>query len=112
MDITQQRGWKIQSSRGNGNGGLPASRSFGDTLINQPLNTLELHACDDRAGVSAAVRASLASPGPHFVHARMAPGSAPSLGRPDVAPADVARRFREFLSDRSLDAISPPVAVI
>src|SRR5207244_833177 len=70
------------------------------------------HACDDRAGVSAAVRASLASPGPHFVHARMAPGSAPSLGRPAVAPADVARRFREFLRDRSLDAISPPVAVI
>ena len=69
------------------------------------------YACDDRAGLSAAMRASLTSPGPHFVHIRITPGSAPTLGRPDVLPADVARRFRGFLRERSLDTSSPSVAV-
>jgi phosphonopyruvate decarboxylase len=55
-------------------------------------------ACDDAAGVAQAVTAALAAPGPHLVHARIAPGSLEHLGRPTVTPAEVARRFRSFLA--------------
>jgi phosphonopyruvate decarboxylase len=60
-------------------------------------------ACDDLAGLEAALRAALAAPGPHLVHLRIAPGSLAKLGRPTVGPAEVARRFRDFLR-----AESPP----
>ncbi len=36
--------------------------------------------------------------GPMLVHARIAPGSMASLGRPTVPPHEVARRFRGFLA--------------
>lgn len=35
--------------------------------------------------------------GPTLIHMKIAPGSRSPLGRPTVKPADVARRFREFL---------------
>ena len=54
-------------------------------------------ACDSLAGVERAVAVALATPGPHMVHARIAPGSMAKLGRPTISPPDVARRFREFL---------------
>jgi len=54
-------------------------------------------ACDDLAGLDAALRTALAEPGPHLVHLRIAPGSLAKLGRPTVGPAEVARRFRDFL---------------
>ena len=53
--------------------------------------------CDDLAGLEQALRAALAEPGPHLVHLRIAPGSLAKLGRPTVKPAEVARRFRDFL---------------
>ena len=56
-------------------------------------------AADDLAGFGEAVAAALAAPGPHLIHLRMAPGSIDQLGRPTVKPAEVARRFRDFLSD-------------
>lgn len=55
-------------------------------------------ACDDAGGFERAVSLALAAPGPHLIHMRIAPGSMSGLGRPTVAPADVARRFRAFLS--------------
>lgn len=54
-------------------------------------------ACDSLAGFEAALRAASGAPGPHLVHMRIAGGSLAGLGRPTVAPADVARRFRAFL---------------
>jgi len=53
--------------------------------------------CDTVAGFEAAMRAVVASPGPALVHARIRPGSMGRLGRPTVAPHEVARRFRAFL---------------
>jgi len=54
-------------------------------------------ACDDLAELEQALRAGLTEVGPHLVHMRIAPGSLAKLGRPTVKPAEVARRFREFL---------------
>jgi phosphonopyruvate decarboxylase len=53
--------------------------------------------CDSLPGFAEAFAAALASPGPSLVHARIAPGSLEKLGRPTVAPHEVARRFRRFL---------------
>ncbi|MEU7039534.1 phosphonopyruvate decarboxylase [Streptomyces varsoviensis] len=53
---------------------------------------------DDTDGFAAAFRTALAQPGPHLLHARIAPGSPPGLGRPTVTPYEVARRFRHFLA--------------
>ena len=55
-------------------------------------------ACDDAPGFDAALRAALATAGPVLVHARIRPGSMASLGRPTVAPHEVAQRFRAFLA--------------
>ena len=59
-------------------------------------------ACDDLAGFEAALKQALegpaSNPGPHLVHLRISPGSLAKLGRPTVKPAEVARRFRDFLS--------------
>jgi phosphonopyruvate decarboxylase len=54
--------------------------------------------CTSLAGLESAVRAALASPGPHMVHVRIAAGSMAGLGRPTVRPYDVARRFRAHLA--------------
>ena len=65
-------------------------------------------ACGYRSGVSAdsltgleeALRYTLKVPGPHMIHLRIKPGSKINLGRPSISPADVARRFKTFLSSR------------
>jgi phosphonopyruvate decarboxylase len=46
----------------------------------------------------AALERAHSTPGPHLIHAPIRLGSAAGLGRPDVAPADVARRFRAALA--------------
>ena len=56
------------------------------------------HLCDSLDGFAAALNAGLAGTKPCLIHLRMAPGSLSLLGRPTVAPADVARRFRGFLA--------------
>jgi phosphonopyruvate decarboxylase len=61
-------------------------------------------ACDDALGFDAALRAALAGDGPALVHARIRPGSMASLGRPTVAPHEVAQRFRAFLARQSAAA--------
>jgi phosphonopyruvate decarboxylase len=52
---------------------------------------------DDLAGFEQALGAALASPGPHMIHLRIAPGSAEKLGRPTIGPREVALRFKDFL---------------
>ena len=54
--------------------------------------------CDDLEGFESAFATALASPGPHLIHARIAPGSMAKLGRPTVSPSEVARRFKAFLA--------------
>jgi phosphonopyruvate decarboxylase len=57
----------------------------------------QVHACRSLADLSAAVDAALREPGPSLVHLPITPGSHSPLGRPKVAPAEVARRFRDFV---------------
>ena len=54
--------------------------------------------CDSLDGFAAALEDGLAGPKPCLIHLRTAPGSLSPLGRPTVAPAEVARRFRDFLA--------------
>lgn len=54
--------------------------------------------CEDLAGFSAAFRWALARPGPTLLRVRITPGSMPTLGRPTIAPHEVAQRFRTFLA--------------
>jgi len=41
---------------------------------------------------------ALENPGPHLLHLRIQPGSLETLGRPTIAPHEVARRFQQFLT--------------
>ena len=54
--------------------------------------------CDTVPGFEAAFRAAQDLRGPILVHARIRPGSLEALGRPTVAPHEVAQRFRSFLA--------------
>ncbi|MFE0756153.1 phosphonopyruvate decarboxylase [Inquilinus sp. NPDC058860] len=54
--------------------------------------------CAGLDGFEAAFRAASEAPRPALIHVRIAPGSMEKLGRPTVAPADVARRFKDFLA--------------
>jgi phosphonopyruvate decarboxylase len=55
--------------------------------------------CDDADGFARAFAEALESDGPALIHARVAPGSMDNLGRPTVAPAEVAQRFKAFLAE-------------
>jgi phosphonopyruvate decarboxylase len=61
----------------------------------------QVHACRDLAGFAGGLRSALSEPGPAFVYLRIRPGSRPDLGRPDVHPREVARRFRAFVTGSS-----------
>ena len=54
--------------------------------------------CDSLAGFAAAFAQALASTGPVLLHVRIRPGSLAVLGRPTIAPHEVAQRFRGFLA--------------
>ncbi|MEE8352086.1 MAG: phosphonopyruvate decarboxylase, partial [Rhodospirillales bacterium] len=53
--------------------------------------------CDSLTGFGQALQDASASAGPQMIHMRILPGSMDNLGRPTISPADVARRFRDFL---------------
>jgi len=53
--------------------------------------------CDSAAGFTEAFAQALATTGPALLHVRIRPGSLERLGRPTVAPHEVAQRFRAFL---------------
>jgi len=57
--------------------------------------------CDSAAGFAEAFGQALSATGPVLVHARIKPGSMQALGRPTIAPHEVAQRFRSFLSQAS-----------
>jgi phosphonopyruvate decarboxylase len=59
---------------------------------------------------ASAYRLAVAGPKPVLIHARIAPGSMSKLGRPTIAPADVARRFRAFLAQPSTAGAVPLAA--
>ena len=69
---------------------------FADAAL--ACNYRNAYMTDDVAGFAKAFSTALDSPGPHLIHARIAPGSLSNLGRPTVKPDQVARRFRSFLS--------------
>ena len=54
-------------------------------------------ACDSAAGFAEAFAQALAVTGPALLHVRIRPGSLEKLGRPTIAPHEVAQRFRAFL---------------
>jgi phosphonopyruvate decarboxylase len=54
-------------------------------------------ACDSAVGFAEAFRQAMAVDGPILVHALIRPGSVEKLGRPTIAPHEVAQRFRGFL---------------
>jgi len=54
--------------------------------------------CDGLDGFDQALSGALASSGPHLIHMKVARGTIKGLGRPKIAPAEVARRFRDFLA--------------
>ena len=53
--------------------------------------------CDSVAGFAAAFGLALTRGGPTLLHVRIRPGSLEKLGRPTIAPHEVAQRFRHFL---------------
>ena len=61
--------------------------------------------CDDVAGFDTAFAQALAATGPVLVHARIRPGSMTKLGRPTVAPHEVAQRFRAFLAAQAAGSV-------
>lgn len=54
--------------------------------------------CDSLLGLDQAMAQALRAAGPTLIHMRIAPGSMEKLGRPTVAPHEVARRFQAFLT--------------
>lgn len=56
---------------------------------------------DSAAGFETAFAQALLSAGPVLLHVRIRPGSLATLGRPTVAPHEVAQRFRSFLGQRT-----------
>ena len=66
--------------------------------------------CNTLEGFASAYRSAAAGPKPALIHARIAPGSMSKLGRPTIAPKDVARRFKAFLAQRTASSALPLVA--
>ncbi len=54
--------------------------------------------CDSLQGFGAALEAAYTLDGPRLIHLRIAPGSMDKLGRPTVSPAEVAQRFKAFVT--------------
>ena len=62
----------------------------------------EAWSVDDATGFDQALRSGLETDGPVLLHARIRPGSIKSLGRPTIAPHEVALRFRAFCTSDNL----------
>ena len=54
--------------------------------------------CDDIQGLTLAINKSLNDIGPIFIYMKIKSGSLKELGRPKIAPQEVAVRFKEFLA--------------
>jgi len=58
----------------------------------------EVHACGGLDDFGDALANGLSGRGPAFLHLPVRPGAGSALGRPSIGPADVARRFRDFVT--------------
>lgn len=58
----------------------------------------QVHTCGDLSGFTDALKSAQATSGPTFIRLPISPGSKAGLGRPTVHPADIARRFRDFVT--------------
>jgi phosphonopyruvate decarboxylase len=58
--------------------------------------------CDSLAGFADALQQALADTGPTLIHVRIRPGSMEKLGRPTIAPHEVAQRFRAYLLEHKV----------
>ena len=54
--------------------------------------------CDSLAGFDRALAKALGEAGPHLIHMKVSRGTIGGLGRPKITPAEVARRFRGFVT--------------
>ncbi len=63
--------------------------------------------CDSVSGFAQAFARALDCSGPVMLHVRIRPGSPEKLGRPTVAPHEVAQRFRGFLAGCAARAPAP-----
>ncbi|EFL30520.1 phosphonopyruvate decarboxylase [Streptomyces viridochromogenes DSM 40736] len=66
-----------------------------------------VHACTSLDDLSDALATALATDGPTLVHLAIRPGSLDGLGRPKVTPAEVARRFRAFVTTPPAGTATP-----
>ncbi|MER8224375.1 phosphonopyruvate decarboxylase [Streptomyces sp. NPDC094143] len=66
-----------------------------------------VHAGSTLEHLSDALAAAQATDGPTLLHLAIRPGSLEGLGRPKVTPADVARRFRAFVTGTPAGAGAP-----
>jgi len=53
---------------------------------------------DNLAGFGEALAIASENDGPSLIHAKIKPGSIDNLGRPTVAPKEIARRFQAFIT--------------
>ncbi len=68
------------------------------TTVAQACGYPRAYRCDSEAGFARALETAAGGPKPALIHALIVPGSLAKLGRPTIAPRDVARRFRAFLA--------------
>jgi phosphonopyruvate decarboxylase len=61
--------------------------------------------CDDLAGFGDVYVDAQATNGPSLIHMKILPGSMKDLGRPTISPAEVAQRFRAFLTNHRHDGV-------
>ena len=67
MNVAEQRGRIIKSARRQFDLRLPAGRALGDSLIHQPLDSIQLHPRHDRADVDGLVERRAGAQGAHTV---------------------------------------------
>ena len=80
-------------------GQATVSPSVDFAAVAQACGYPRAYGCDSEAGFARALEAAVASgPRPVLIHALIAPGSLAELGRPTIAPREVARRFRAFIA--------------
>ncbi|MGE5442447.1 MAG: phosphonopyruvate decarboxylase [Bacteroidota bacterium] len=79
-------------------GGQPTvSAGVGFAAIAAACGYARAFAVDSLAGARTSLAEAFRGEGPTFIHARIKPGSISPLGRPTIAPVEVADRFRSFL---------------
>jgi phosphonopyruvate decarboxylase len=83
-------------------GGQPTvSAGVGFAAVAAACGYARAFAVDSLAGTRMALAEAFRASGPTLVHVRIRPGSISPLGRPTIAPAEVAERLRSFLRGAS-----------